>query len=122
MGSIDPELMLQALLNIARNAMQCLDGTPYPTLTLATRIERQFTIGNKRHTVALRIDISDNGPGIPTDIHEHLFYPMITRRPGGTGLGLTFAHSIISQHEGMIDFTSQPGNTTFRTFIPLETQ
>lgn len=119
--SIDPELMLQALLNVARNAMQCLEGTPHPTLTLTTRIERQFTINGKLHTVVLRVDINDNGPGIHEDIQEHLFFPMITRRPGGTGMGLTFAQSIISQHGGMIEFSSQPRDTTFRTYIPLET-
>ncbi len=117
---IDPELMLQAMLNVTRNAMQILETTPRPVLTLVTRIERQFTINGKRHKVTLRVDVSDNGPGIPDDLKEHLFYPMISRRPGGTGLGLSFAQSIISQHGGMIEFDSEPGETTFRIFIPLE--
>lgn len=117
---VDAEMMLQAILNVARNAMQCLEGTPLPTITFNTRIERQFTIAGKRHRVVLKIEISDNGPGIPEEIQEHLFYPMISRRPGGTGLGLTFAQNIVSQHEGMIEFDSEPGATTFRLFIPLE--
>ncbi len=117
---IDQELIQQALLNICRNAMQCLDGTPHPTLDLVTRTERQFTISGKRHKVVLTIDICDNGPGIPDDIKDHLFYPMISQRPGGTGLGLTFAQSIVHQHGGLIEFDSKPGTTVFRIIIPLE--
>ena len=117
---IDPELMLQAVLNVARNAMQILETTPHPTLTFTTRIERQFTINSQRHKVVVRVEIKDNGPGIPPDIQEQLFYPMISRRPGGTGLGLTFAQSIIAQHDGMIEFESEPGDTTFSIIIPLE--
>ena len=118
--SIDPELMLQAVLNVARNAMQILESTPHPTLTFTTRIERQFTINGQQHKVVVRVDIKDNGPGVPPEIQEQLFYPMISRRPGGTGLGLTFAQSIIAQHNGMIEFESEPGDTTFSIIIPLE--
>lgn len=118
--SVDPEMMVQAFLNVVRNAMQCLKTTPDPEITLLTRIERQFTIIGKRHRVVLKVEITDNGPGIPAEIQEHLFYPMISGRPGGTGLGLTFAQSIISQHAGMIEFESEPGHTCFRILIPLE--
>ncbi|MBT4160733.1 MAG: nitrogen regulation protein NR(II) [Gammaproteobacteria bacterium] len=117
---VDPGLMLQALLNITRNAMQFLVNTDNPQITLTTRIDRQFTITGKRHKVVLRIDIADNGPGIDEDIREHLFYPMISGRPGGTGLGLSLAQSIISQHRGMLEFTSIPGDTVFKIYIPLE--
>lgn len=117
---IDAELVQQALLNLCRNAMQCLEGTPHPTLELVTRIERQFTVFGKRHKVVLRIDVCDNGPGVPADIQDHLFYPMISQRPGGTGLGLTFAQSIVNQHGGLIEFDSEPGATVFRIIIPLE--
>ena len=115
----DPELLLQALLNLARNAMQCLVGTRDPTITIRTRIERQITISGQRHRVALRVDISDNGPGIPEDIREHLFFPMVTRRPGGTGLGLTLAQNIVNQHKGLVEFDSEPGKTVFSILIPL---
>ncbi len=117
---IDPELMLQAVLNVARNAMQILETTPHPALTFTTRIDRQFTIKGLRHKVVVRVDITDNGPGITPEIQDQLFYPMISRRPGGTGLGLTFAQSIIAQHNGMIEFESEPGDTTFSIIIPLE--
>lgn len=124
MLDLDPEMMVQALLNVVRNSMQALDNTPHPTITLTTRIERQFTISGKRHKVVVRLDIKDNGPGIPEEIKDHLFYPMISKRPGGTGLGLTFAQSIITQHGGMIEFDSEPGETVFTIFLPLsqETQ
>lgn len=117
---IDAEQLTQAVLNIARNAMQSLAETPHPTITIASRIERQFTIAGRRHKVVVRIDIRDNGPGIAEEIREHMFYPMISGRPEGTGLGLTFAHSIINQHRGLIEFSSEPGDTSFRIFIPLE--
>ena len=116
---LDPEMMVQALLNVVRNSMQALENTPHPTITLTTRIERQFTISGKRHKVVVRLDIKDNGPGIPDEIKDHLFYPMISKRPGGTGLGLTFAQSIITQHGGMIEFDSEPGETVFTIFLPL---
>ncbi len=116
---LDPEMMVQALLNIVRNSMQALETTPHPTITLTTRIERQFTISGKRHKTVVRLEIRDNGPGIPSEIKDHLFYPMISKRPGGTGLGLTFAQSIISQHGGMIEFDSEPGETLFSIFLPL---
>ena len=116
----DEELLLQALLNITRNAMQALVSHPEPEIKLTTRIKRQFTIKVKRHRVVLRIDIKDNGPGISEEIREHLFYPMISGRPDGTGLGLSLAQSIISQHQGMIDYCTVPGKTVFGIYLPLE--
>jgi len=118
--SVDGELMMQAILNIARNAAQSLAGTPDPELTLVTRTERQFTIGTIRHRLVLKIDVIDNGPGIPEGIRDQLFYPMISGRPEGTGLGLSFAQSIVHQHHGLIEFTSEPGRTVFTIIIPLE--
>ena len=116
---MDPELMTQALLNLVRNSMQALEDRPHPTITLTTRVERQFTISGQRHKVVVRLEIRDNGPGIPDEIRDHLFYPMISKRPDGTGLGLTFAQSIISRHGGMIEFDSEPGETVFTVFLPL---
>jgi two-component system, NtrC family, nitrogen regulation sensor histidine kinase GlnL len=117
---IDAEMMQQAILNIVRNAMQGLDHTPEPQIRIVTRTERQFTIASVRHRNVLRIDITDNGPGIPETLKEHLFYPMISGRPNGTGLGLSVAHSIVHQHQGIIEFESIPGETTFTIIIPLE--
>ena len=112
--------MLQAFLNIIRNAMQMLGETEDPTIKIVTRVERQFTIGTERHRTVMMIDIIDNGPGIPEDLKDHLFYPMISGRPDGTGLGLSLAQSIIHQHKGIIEVESEPGDTDFTIIIPLE--
>ncbi|MCB1693843.1 MAG: PAS domain-containing protein [Pseudomonadales bacterium] len=118
--NIDKELMLQAFLNVARNAMQCLGETPDACICIVTRTERQFTIGAKRYRTVVTVDIIDNGPGIPDTLKDHLFYPMISGRPDGTGLGLSLAQSIIHRHEGLIEVESEPGKTDFTIIIPLE--
>ena len=117
---IDSELMYQAILNLARNAIQSMDSVDNPALKFTTRIERQFTINGTRHRNVLQIDIADNGSGIPEDLKHNLFYPMISGRPDGTGLGLPLVNTVIHQHRGIVEFDSEPGNTTFRVYIPLE--
>jgi two-component system nitrogen regulation sensor histidine kinase GlnL len=116
---VDPEMYLQALINILRNAMQSMVDTSHPKLTITTRIDRQFTINAIRHKTVVRIDITDNGCGIPPELKENLFYPMISGRPDGTGLGLPLVHAVIHQHSGHIEFDSEPGATIFRIFIPF---
>lgn len=116
----DREQLVQACLNVARNAMQALAETDHPELTFKTRIQRQVTIGNTSHRLMLRIDIIDNGPGIPADIAENLFFPMVSGRQGGIGLGLSIAQTIINQHNGLIKFESMPGETVFSLYLPLE--
>jgi two-component system nitrogen regulation sensor histidine kinase GlnL len=120
--SIDPEQMVQVVLNIARNAMQALKDNSCQSLTFVTRVERQYTIGAVQHKLVAKIDIVDNGPGIPIELKDHLFYPMITGRPDGTGLGLSVAQSIVHQHQGRIEFESRPSNTVFSIFLPLESR
>ncbi len=117
---MDPDLIFQAVLNIVRNAMQSLERTSHPSIKIVTRTERQFTIASVRHRNVLKIDIIDNGPGIPPEIKENLFLPMITGRPDGTGLGLSVAHAIIHRHKGMLEFHSDQGRTRFTLIIPLE--
>lgn len=117
---IDAELLVQVFLNIARNAMQSLEDVDNPKLTFVTRVERLFTIGAQQHKIVIRVGIIDNGPGIPEAIKEHLFFPMISGRSNGTGLGLSVAQSIIHQHRGLIEFESEPGRTAFSVIIPLE--
>jgi two-component system, NtrC family, nitrogen regulation sensor histidine kinase GlnL len=114
----DRDMLVQAVLNIARNAVQALGNTG--RVGIRTRIERQFTIGQKRHRLVLRTEIEDNGPGIPEALRERIFLPMVTGKPEGTGLGLSIAQDIIDQHGGAIEFTSQPGRTVFRIYLPLE--
>jgi two-component system nitrogen regulation sensor histidine kinase GlnL len=112
----DPELLVQAVLNLVRNAAEA--GAE--TIMLRTRTERQFTIGHKRYKLVLRVDVVDNGPGVVPDLQQKIFYPMVTGRPEGSGLGLSIAQSLVNQHRGIIEFTSIPGHTVFTIFLPLE--
>ena len=120
----DREKLIQAVLNIARNAVQALlsSKTPAAKITLKTRSERQVTLSRKRYRVAIKLEIMDNGPGVPADIIDKIFYPLVTGRQdeGGSGLGLALAQTFITQHHGMIDCKSQPGNTCFTILLPVE--
>ena len=120
---IDREQMIQAVLNIVRNAMQAIAGQNdlrLGRITLRSRAVRQFTIGHVRHRLVARVEITDNGPGIPAQLQDTLFYPMVSGRPDGTGLGLAITQNIISQHQGLIECDSHPGHTTFSIYLPLE--
>jgi two-component system nitrogen regulation sensor histidine kinase GlnL len=118
----DLELLIQALLNVARNSMQALSQlkeSQNPTIEIETKIRRQFTIGREYYPLICSININDNGPGIPKKIQEEIFYPMISGRAEGTGLGLSISQQLINQHKGLIEFTSKPGDTRFSIYIPL---
>ena len=115
----DSDMMIQAILNITRNAVQALAGNG--EITLKTRPLRHFTIGHTHHKLVLQTDIIDNGPGIPESIREQIFYPMVTGRAEGTGLGLSIAQSLINQHDGLIKVSSHPGETVFTIYLPLST-
>jgi len=115
----DREKLIQAVLNIARNAAQAMQGTGQ--ITLRTRAERQVTLAKKRYRVAIRLQIIDNGPGIPPDIRDRIFYPLVSGREGDSGLGLTLAQTFITQHHGMIECESEPGKTCFTILLPIET-
>lgn len=118
----DKEQLIQATLNIARNAMQAMyeANISEPALHIKTRIVRQFTISEKRHRLVCAMNIIDNGPGVPQDMIEELFFPMVTGRAEGTGLGLSIAQSIAQRHHGLIACDSKPGHTCFTLYIPLE--
>ncbi|WP_018233067.1 nitrogen regulation protein NR(II) [Thioalkalivibrio thiocyanodenitrificans] len=115
----DRDLIIQAILNIVRNALQAVGQSG--TITLRTRVLRQYTVGQVRHKLVARIQVIDDGPGIPAEMQEQIFYPMVSRRDGGSGLGLSIAQSLINQHGGLIECTSRPGRTVFSLLIPLET-
>ncbi len=113
----DKEQMIQIVLNIARNAAQAMKGDGH--LIFKTRIARQVTLARKRYRHALAVEISDTGPGIPEDMREKVFYPLVSGREGGSGLGLTLAQTFVTQHGGTVTFESQPGNTTFTLLLPI---
>lgn len=114
----DREQLIQAVLNIVRNAAQALQGRGQ--IRLRTRIARQVTLARRRYRHAIEIQIADNGPGIPEAIRESIFYPLVSGRDGGSGLGLTIAQNFIAQHHGAISFESVPGDTRFTILLPVE--
>jgi len=118
----DREKLIQAVLNIARNAVQALqsNNTPDAQVTLRTRSENQVTLSKKRYRVAIKLEIIDNGPGIAPDMTDKIFYPLVTGHEGGSGLGLALAQTFITQHHGMIDCESSPGSTRFTIILPVE--
>jgi two-component system nitrogen regulation sensor histidine kinase GlnL len=114
----DKNQLIQAFLNIVRNATQaCHDEGK---IILKTRVHRKMTIGRKHYKLLVRVDIIDNGIGIKEDMLGQIFYPMITGRAEGTGLGLSISQSLINQHHGVIECCSEPHKTTFSVFLPLE--
>jgi len=115
---LDRDQIVQALLNLVRNAAASLDGQG--TLILRSRAVTNFTIGNARHRVIASIEIEDDGPGIPPHMQDSVFYPLVTSRPDGTGLGLPAAQELLSRHKGLIEFDSRPGRTVFFVRIPLD--
>ena len=118
----DKEQLIQALLNVVRNAAQALDAriaAGDAEIVLRTRVARQVTIARARHRLALDLHVIDNGPGIPEPLKDRIFFPLVSGRDGGNGLGLTLAQNFIQQHDGMIEADSRPGRTNFRILIPL---
>lgn len=111
----DREQLIQAVLNIARNAAQAGGKTIF----FKSRAVRQVTILRQRHRLALELQVVDDGPGVPEEIRERIFNPLVSGREGGTGLGLSLAQTFVQYHHGVIEFESRPGRTTFRILLPL---
>ena len=117
----DPGQLTQATLNVVRNAAQSLAGaTADPRIVVSTRVARNAMLGRKFHRLAVAIAIEDNGPGIPDGLREKIFYPLVSGREGGSGLGLTIAQTFVAQHGGTIDCESRPGRTVFTILLPLD--
>ena len=114
----DREQLIQAILNIVRNAAQAMKGEG--EIVTRTRALRQVTLAKKRYRLALELQIIDNGPGIPAEIRDRIFYPLVSGREGGTGLGLALAQSFVQQHHGSIEVESRPGRTCFTLRLPLQ--
>lgn len=118
----DREQLIQAVLNIAHNACQALSeriAAGDARLVFRTRIARQVTFGKQRYRLALELHVIDNGPGVPASIRDRIFYPLVSGREGGSGLGLTLAQTFVQQHHGLIECDSVAGRTDFKMLIPL---
>jgi two-component system nitrogen regulation sensor histidine kinase GlnL len=113
---LDRDQLVQALLNLVQNALAALGGQG--RIRVRTRAILNFTIGEARHPVVAAIDIEDDGPGIPADLQDSVFYPLVTGKPDGTGLGLPVAQELLSRHGGLIEFESRPGRTVFQVLLP----
>jgi two-component system nitrogen regulation sensor histidine kinase GlnL len=116
---LDRNEVIQALLNVARNALQAVNPAS-GHIILRTRARSNINIGVARHRLVADIQVEDNGHGVPPELYRSVFYPLVTSRPGGTGLGLAVAQDLISRHRGIVEFESQPGRTVFSLLLPLE--
>lgn len=114
----DREQLIQAILNISRNAAQAMHGKG--EIIYRTRAARHVTLAKKHYELALELQVIDNGPGIPAEIRDKIFYPLVSGRENGSGLGLTLAQSFIQQHGGTIEVRSRPGETCFTLLLPLK--
>jgi two-component system nitrogen regulation sensor histidine kinase GlnL len=118
----DREQLIQAVLNITRNAAEALREMielGSARITLRTRVARQATLAKHRYRLALELHIEDNGPGVPESLRERIFFPLVSGREGGSGLGLTLAQTFIQQHHGTVEFETEPGRTVFKIVIPF---
>ena len=114
----DRDLLVQAVLNITRNAIRALDGNGM--VMFKTRVLRRHTIASKLHKLVACISIIDNGPGVPEDIKNDIFFPMVSGQSDGSGLGLAISQMLINRHNGLIEFDSEPGETEFRILLPID--
>lgn len=114
---VDRAQLTQALLNIAKNSLQALGD--HGTIVLRTRILANFTIGAVQHRLIASIEVEDNGPGIPEELQANIFYPLVSGKTSGAGVGLTIAQELVAGNEGLIEFESRPGRTVFRIRLPL---
>ena len=119
---LDRNQIIQAMLNLGRNALQAIAQSTNGVrgrIILRTRALTNVNIGAKRHRVVASVQFEDNGPGVPEHLRDTLFYPLVTGRADGTGLGLALAQDLVSRHDGLIEFESRPGQTIFTILLPL---
>lgn len=111
----DVDRLTQAVWNLVRNAIQAGAGS----ITLRTRVEHGVRIAEHLHTLALRLEIADDGRGVPEELAEHLFLPLVSGRAEGTGLGLALAQQVAREHRGTLTYRSRPGHTVFTLLLPI---
>lgn len=119
----DSARLLQALLNMTRNAAQALTegrAVAGSRLVLRTRIGHRLVLASGPARMGVVVSVIDNGPGVPDELRDKIFHPLVTGRADGTGLGLSLAQEFVQQHGGIIEFESRPGCTEFRMLLPLE--
>jgi two-component system nitrogen regulation sensor histidine kinase GlnL len=114
----DREQIIQSLLNVARNAAQAMQGQG--TIILRTRVARRATLAKKMYRLAMLVQIVDDGPGVPAELKDRIFFPLVSGREGGHGVGLTIAQTFVNQHHGTIELESEPGRTCFSILLPIE--
>ncbi len=115
--AVDRDQRTQAMLNLVRNAAQATEGSG--TVVLRTRVRTNHVLNARPHRLVAVIEVEDNGPGVPEDIAETIFYPLVTGRKDGTGIGLPLAQELVNRHDGLIEFTSRPGRTVFTVSLPV---
>jgi two-component system nitrogen regulation sensor histidine kinase GlnL len=115
---LDRDQLVQALLNVARNALQAVGERGL--ITLRTRALSNVNVAGRKHRLAASLQVQDDGPGVPEELRGSIFYPLVTGRASGTGLGLAVAQDLVMRHGGIIEFTSEPGCTVFTLQLPLE--
>jgi two-component system nitrogen regulation sensor histidine kinase GlnL len=120
--TVDPNHIIQAMLNLGRNALQALaaPGVVAPRLVLRTRAASNVSVGARRYRLVASIQFEDNGPGVGADIRDTIFYPLVSGRSDGTGLGLGIAQDLVSRHGGLIEFDTTPGRTVFIILLPMD--
>lgn len=116
----DRDQVIQAYLNLALNALQALGGAG--RLILRTRALTNFSLGGRKHRLVISLEIEDSGPGVPEELIDTIFYPLVTGRKSGSGLGLTIAQDLVSRNEGLIEFSSKPGETVFKIRLPMSNE
>jgi two-component system nitrogen regulation sensor histidine kinase GlnL len=116
-ATLDRNQIIQALLNVARNALQALSGSG--RISFRTRALSNVTIGSARHRLVASVQVEDNGPGVPAELRSSIFYPLVTGRANGSGLGLAVAQELVTRNGGLIEFESEPGRTVFTLLLPL---
>jgi two-component system nitrogen regulation sensor histidine kinase GlnL len=114
---LDRNQMIQAVLNLVRNASQAMEGRGQ--IVLRTRVLTNTLINQTQHKLVLCIEVQDSGPGVPEDIADTLFYPLVTGREAGTGLGLPLAQDLVNRHGGLLEYDSTPGHTVFTVLLPI---
>ena len=114
---IDVDQLIQAFLNLAKNALQSVGEAG--NLTFRSRALSNYNVNGQRHRLVISIEIEDDGPGIDAALKDTIFYPLVTGRSTGNGFGLTIAQELVSRNGGLIEFTSTPEHTRFQVRLPV---